>query len=452
MFNATWVICLIAIALGPWACRAGPILQPQVESPLQDRRIPNPQCGFAGNADVYGLGIRIGIYLQWISGFLANCFHADSVQDMLSTNTIFLLALFTALAIITQKQEVKGIEVVILLQFCFGFLFSVSTTWGLRVRAVFTSSGNEFGNRVYFPLLGSTIRLCLSSAICSYNLWFWFRGFDQLEIPGCQALGVLFAQVDLSKRSRVFFKITAVLFTSSLGLATLSEIVLFIWNWICYGVMTLITAVLISLHKIAHKTEPALRKTLLLELASAVLTAPFTLFLLFLVTPWIMVNADTGLEFKRQQSWFLLVYISSALGFLIGLLGLLMSQLLPHASPLEVLCWHGIESNFYALQTTVIFFWNKLGKLDFELHKRLDILPFINVACILWSITAIELMIKWNNIIDVHTIQSVGQLIPFIIGVVGFIKLLRDIHVETFQQYLYDIVTVSTLSPQVVLF
>jgi hypothetical protein len=32
----------------------------------------------------------------------------------------------------------------------------------------------------------------------------------------------------------------------------------------------------------------------------------------------------------------------------------------------------------------------------------------------------------------------VGQLIPFIIGVVGLLKLLRDIQVESIQQYLYD--------------
>jgi hypothetical protein len=86
------------------------------------------QCTFPGNPDLYGLGIQVGVYLQWISGFLANCFRADSVQDMLSTNTIFLMALFIALAIITTNHTVTAPEVVILLQFCFGFLFSVCST------------------------------------------------------------------------------------------------------------------------------------------------------------------------------------------------------------------------------------------------------------------------------------------------------------------------------------
>lgn len=145
-------------------CTAVPLqsITPQVAP----RQLPESQCTLDGNSDLYGLGIRVGVYLQWVSGFLANCFHAGSVQDILSTNTIFLMALFIALAIITTNHTIKAPEVVILLQFCFGFLFSVSTTWGLRVQA-------PYKERVKFPLLGSTIRVCLASAICFYNVGSW---------------------------------------------------------------------------------------------------------------------------------------------------------------------------------------------------------------------------------------------------------------------------------------
>jgi hypothetical protein len=56
--------------------------------------------------------------------FLANSFSAVSVHDILAANTIFLIALFVALAIITANETVRAVEVVILLHFCFGFLLT----------------------------------------------------------------------------------------------------------------------------------------------------------------------------------------------------------------------------------------------------------------------------------------------------------------------------------------
>jgi hypothetical protein len=91
--------------------------------------------------------------------------------------------------------------------------------------------------------------------------------------------------------------------------------------------------------------------------------------------------------------------------------------------------------------------WKELGNVDFSTQIPPWVLPTINLVCVIWSILAIELMIKWNNITQVHTIQSVGQLIPFVIGVVGFLKLLRDISVERIQLWMYEVVLVrhSTL-------
>lgn len=47
-----------------------------------DRRDP---CGFEGNPDLYGLGIRLGIYFQLFSSFLANHYHGDIMKNALDT-------------------------------------------------------------------------------------------------------------------------------------------------------------------------------------------------------------------------------------------------------------------------------------------------------------------------------------------------------------------------------
>lgn len=51
----------------------------------------------------------------------------------------------------------------------------------------------------------------------------------------------------------------------------------------------------------------------------------------------------------------------------------------------------------------------------------------MNVLSIVWFITSIETTIRWNNIQGVHSIDSTGQLIPFIIGVVSASQVFKKI-------------------------
>ena len=90
--------------------------------------------GFAGNSDLYGLGIRIGIYLQWISSLLTNILLPNEVSDSLDTNSIFLFAVFIAIAKASQSSgEFRPAEAFIMLQLCFGYLLSVLSVSGLRL-------------------------------------------------------------------------------------------------------------------------------------------------------------------------------------------------------------------------------------------------------------------------------------------------------------------------------
>lgn len=48
-----------------------------------------------------------------------------------------------------------------------------------------------------------------------------------------------------------------------------------------------------------------------------------------------------------------------------------------------------------------------------------------DVAIIGWSIAAIELTLAYNSVQGVYGIDSTGQLIPFIIGVLGLLRVLN---------------------------
>ena len=50
---------------------------------------PNWGCPFPGNSDLYGLGIRLGVYLQLLSTLLANALLSDALrEDARNTNAI----------------------------------------------------------------------------------------------------------------------------------------------------------------------------------------------------------------------------------------------------------------------------------------------------------------------------------------------------------------------------
>lgn len=53
-----------------------------------------PICAaFEGNFDIYGLGIRTGIYRQWFSSCLCMMLYPESAQELHAANSIFVFAI-----------------------------------------------------------------------------------------------------------------------------------------------------------------------------------------------------------------------------------------------------------------------------------------------------------------------------------------------------------------------
>ena len=119
----------------------------------------------------------------------------------MDTNTIFLLALFLASAVATARDTLHSTEIIVLLQLCFGFLFSILSIWGYR-----RARPEEGLSR--FAVIGSLFRLSLAAAISAYAVWFWFDGVDILRRePPCPDFIFLFAKVDIYHSVRTFFAI-----------------------------------------------------------------------------------------------------------------------------------------------------------------------------------------------------------------------------------------------------
>ena len=85
-----------------------------------------------GNADFYGLGIRIGVYLQWASTWLSLLLDPESSQAVLDANSVFFLAAAIA-TVIAATRDAPAIEIYIMLQILLGFPFTTLSTFGLRL-------------------------------------------------------------------------------------------------------------------------------------------------------------------------------------------------------------------------------------------------------------------------------------------------------------------------------
>lgn len=85
-----------------------------------------------GNADFYGLGIRIGIYLQWGSAWLSLLLDPESAQGVLDANSVSLFAVAIA-TVIAASRDAPAIEMYIMLQILLGFPVTTLSSFGFRL-------------------------------------------------------------------------------------------------------------------------------------------------------------------------------------------------------------------------------------------------------------------------------------------------------------------------------
>jgi hypothetical protein len=100
----------------------------------------DPCPNIEGNSDFYGLGIRIGIYLQWFSSWISNSVNPYAAATNHDTNTIFLCAILIATAVAFADGSLQLVEKYVLLLLSSGFFCTVLSFFGLRLKLMQPSS------------------------------------------------------------------------------------------------------------------------------------------------------------------------------------------------------------------------------------------------------------------------------------------------------------------------
>lgn len=139
----------------------------------KDRNLPK---GFIGNSDFYGLGIRLGIYLQWLASLIANTLLKSERASMAGAYLTFSLALAIAVLLLAFQHECAfTAEIIIVLNIFWGGTALVMVPF-VRLLADIKTTGLGLA---LIPLILSMLPV---------TAWFWLR----LALQG---------QVDFAKTS-----------------------------------------------------------------------------------------------------------------------------------------------------------------------------------------------------------------------------------------------------------
>ena len=242
-------------------------------------------CNIVGNADIYGVGIRIGFYMQVLASGIALVVRPDNAKGFLATNTWFQIGLFVALIYNSANDSIYAVEAYIVLNMLYlllwynealvltllagaivesieeEYLVSADTDDNLgpehwkREHAPEIQSENEgpsitrhknsqlkdYGTGmtgIYFmPIIGTML---LFAATQFYATWFWWRGLNSLRPGPCSDRGFFFANVDLHGWFRWPHRIFNLLMVA---------------GWI-FGIVLLVVVVLIFLFELCFYYKP----------------------------------------------------------------------------------------------------------------------------------------------------------------------------------------------------
>ena len=152
-------------------------------------------CTIGGNPDLYGVGIRVGLYLQWISTLLSTIFVPGDEDILRVANLLVQSAIFVALLHLSARGDLHAVDAVLATWLVFGALSSLS---GSGINPLGCFSG--------------TFRVLFYTAFASYACWFWFSGLDAIlaRDNGCGGVA-FFGGTSITGPFRDFNKVAAII-------------------------------------------------------------------------------------------------------------------------------------------------------------------------------------------------------------------------------------------------
>ncbi|KAH6618145.1 hypothetical protein B0J18DRAFT_436613 [Chaetomium sp. MPI-SDFR-AT-0129] len=279
----------------------------------------SPPCQINTTQDLYGIGIRTGIYCQWAATMAAGIALPEETAAIRTNTICFQCAILGALILMTARGSIAQPEVLIIVPLAFGGFSAAQTfEYGTSLVGTGTATGTGTakgaGASASASPLRTQIMLQIFGVLVGYSLWFWWEGVETVSPAGCTYYAFVFGKVSIV-RLRVF------------------GIVMSIFGGICFVNAEVLVLVVPMLSCIRSGRR---------------VTAQY-----FITTPGRISSG--GKETPRWQIWVRIA---------------------------------------------------------------------INVVSVCYFIVMIELTLAWNPTIKgANTLESVGQLVPLVVGVTGLLRI-----------------------------
>lgn len=165
---------------------------------------------------MYGLGIRLGYYLQWYGGISASVLAPQEAPGAGFALGLFVSATFLALVIQTVLDNLQVVEIYVILLLTFGAYISIVPLMLWRL----ITGCQPLWDPTRFPPVdrgatNSDLHSLLLLAVIGFQLWHWITRVPSLE---CRQYGFVFAKVPLQSRA---FQIVNVILSCVLCAAVL---------------------------------------------------------------------------------------------------------------------------------------------------------------------------------------------------------------------------------------
>lgn len=425
-----------------------------------------------GQPDFYGLGIRIGVYLQWVSAWINLLIDPESAQSVYDVNSVFVFSILVATMIATlgSSPSIQPIETHIMLQFALGFFVTTLSTFGLRLHFFRPASIVELGGclgasmkalrvsirkpvspidwfylvigtpilplNVFSPLkprqlswsgvVWRTSTMCIVAAV---NIWLWWVSQPNYRLPGqaCDPPFIfMFSKQQLSGPIVGFCKAVAIIIA----------IVVFPPFWILFQlVIQLHTQAVLALYRdIMHSVTPDAPQHLsrslnrinsLLDRKGIALPVPSQLRsmsggfdpMLGSSPTSQFINFNPLSQFRSFYDFVEFMAKPSHETFRLSDVLRLMVYLgsSKFERPERVSMQGEDEKRSPQREATYLEYYTSLFWNAFTI---------ISIA---WFILSIEFTLSWNNIQGVNSIDNTGQLIPFVIGCVSTVQVIKKV-------------------------
>lgn len=198
---------LLAFSLLLWALiRHGQLAPNKINHVCANRT--QQTIGFIGDSDFYGLGIRLGVYLQWRSSLVTNFFTPTEREAVITTYTIFSISLTIAILVrVFDQQCTFAVEMFVVLTMFWGGLNVVLVPMlrAVSLDQLVRNVPNELDERSVLGRFKVPKSLRWSSGLLNFLMspiavWFWGRlaavgEQDFAATPGGSAL-YFFARIE----------------------------------------------------------------------------------------------------------------------------------------------------------------------------------------------------------------------------------------------------------------